>query len=130
MASMPLRTRRDRSTDLACRAAQSMCTAARMISSFASSSGLPVSSCISCASRPMYRTMCDFQASRRICRSDQLSAAHQPPAARAASTAASTSRRPCTGKAPRTSPVAGFIVSSIGAIRSPPDGSKLLLGCD
>ena len=66
MAASPLRTRRERSTRRACLAAQSMCTMARMISSLASSSGLPVSSCMSWASRPMYLIRCDFQASSRI----------------------------------------------------------------
>ena len=114
MAASPLRTRRARSTRRACRAAQSMCSTAVMISSLASSSGLPVSSCISWASRPMYRTRYDFQASSRMRRPDQPSPAHQLAASRAASTAASTSRRPWTGKVASTSPVAGLTVSSIG----------------
>ena len=66
MATRPLRTRRGRSTRRALRAAQSMCTIASRISSWASASGLPVSVCTSSASRPMYRVMCDFQASSRL----------------------------------------------------------------
>jgi hypothetical protein len=113
MAASPLRTRRGRSTRRACRAAQSMCTMARMISSVASSRGLPVSSCTSWASRLMYLVRCDFQASSLIRRPAQPSPAHHTAASRAWATAASTSRRPCTGKVASTSPVAGFTVSSI-----------------
>ena len=113
MAASPLRTRRGRSTRRACLAAQSMCSTARMISSLASSSGLPVSSCISWASRAMYLTRYDFHASSRMRRPDQPRPDHHAAASRAAATAASTSRRPCTGKVASTSPVAGLTVSSI-----------------
>ena len=61
----------------------------------------------------MYRTRYDFQASSRMRRPDQSSPAHQLAASRAVATAASTSRRPCTGKVASTSPVAGLTVSSI-----------------
>ena len=84
-----------------------------MISSVASSSGLPVSSCTSWASRGMYLVRCDFQASSLARRPDQPSPAHHAAAWPAWATAASTSLRPCTGKVASTSPVAGFTVSSI-----------------
>src|SRR6266568_964834 len=128
MAASPLRTRRGRSTRRACRAAQSMCTMARMISSLASSSGLPVSSCTSWARRPMYLVRWDFQASSRIRRPGQPSPAHQTAASRAAATAASTSRRPCWGKVASTSPVAGFTVSSIVTSKASP-APRSYAGC-
>src|ERR1035441_1189507 len=71
MAMRPLRTRRAPSTLRAFLAAQSICTIARMISSWASASGLPVSVCTSSASRAMYLVMWDFQARSRVCRSFQ-----------------------------------------------------------
>jgi len=86
-----------------------------MISSFASSSGLPVSSCTSCASRSRYLVRCDFQASSRIRRPAQPSPAHHAAASRARDTVASTSAAVCTGKLAITSSVAGFTVSNVSA---------------
>ena len=111
--AMPLGTRRGLSTEWACLAAQSRCRIVLTISSVASSSGLPVSSCTSCASRPMYLVMCDFHASSRSRRSGQPSPAHHVAASRARRTAAATSRSPSTPNVASTSPVAGFRDSKV-----------------
>ena len=120
MATRPLRTRRGRSTRRACRAAQSMCTIASRISSWASASGLPVSVCTSSARRPIYRVICDFQASSRACRSFQDRPAHQDAAWCACSTTAATSSAPNSGKVAITSDVAGLSVSKVSPGRAGP----------
>ena len=111
--SSPLGTRCGFSTERACRAAQSRCRIVLMISSVASSSGLPVSSCTCRASRPMYLVRCDFQASSRSLRSSKPSPAHHAAASLARRTAAATSRSPSTGKVASTSPVAGLTDSNV-----------------
>src|SRR5579875_3062786 len=113
MATRPLRTRRGPSTRRAFFAAQSMCTIASRISSWASSTGLPVSAWTSSASRMMYLVRYDFQASSRIRRSFQPSPDHHPAAARARATAWLTSSSPQTGKVATGSDVAGFSESKV-----------------
>ncbi len=68
----------------------------------------------------MYRVRCDFQASRRDCRSFQPRPAHQAAASRARSTAAFTSAWPNTAKVAITSEVAGLTESKVsGALVCP-----------
>jgi hypothetical protein len=68
----------------------------------------------------MYRMMCDFQASSRVCLSFAGRLAHHAAAWWAWSTASVTSSSPKTPKVAMTSDVAGFTVSKVSRGRAGP----------
>src|SRR5918999_4129282 len=113
METSPGKTLRGPSTFCACLVAQSRWVIAAIVSSWASASGLPVSSWISSATRPRERVSEPLKLSSRSRRSFQPSARHQWAASLARSTAARTACSSWTGCLPTTSPVAGLRDSNV-----------------